>query len=84
LPRKLTVEGPLTQQVQQDAAGVWGVPHSLISMHHGQASLRPCHPPGRAEGRSPSAFLLSPKTGGQGVEISTVDWMMEIVVDPTG
>ena len=32
--------------------------------HHSQASLRPCHPSGRAEGLRPSAFLMIPQDWG--------------------
>ena len=39
--------------------GLAGIAHPPAT-HHGQAMLRPCHPSGRAEGRSPSAFSSIP------------------------
>ncbi len=43
--------------VQRNAAG-----SLAMVMYHEQASLRPCRPLGRAEGRSPSAFFYIPQS----------------------
>jgi len=49
----------MTEYVQEGTSCWW----SEVSAYHGQASLRPCHPSGRAEGLCPSAFFSTPKIG---------------------